>query len=47
MRPNLEKVVNLFQPDVNGYSDWVTVEEVIESGLSWSNNGNVRRGVAF
>lgn len=47
MRPNLEKVVNLFQPDTDGYSDWVSVDDVINAGLSWSNNGNVRRGVAF
>lgn len=47
MRPNLEKVVNLFKPDVNGYSNWVSIEEVINSGLSWSNNGNIRRGIAF
>lgn len=47
MRPNLQKVVLLFQPDVNGYSDWVCVDDVINSGLSWSNNGNIRRGVAF
>lgn len=47
MRPNLEKVVNLFCPNVNGYSKWITVEEVKKAGLVWSNNGNVRRGVAF
>lgn len=47
MRPNLIKVLELFSPDANGYSDWVSVEDVISSGLSWSNNGNVRRGVAF
>ena len=47
MRPNLQKVVNLFQPDADGYSDWVSVDDVINAGLSWSNNGNVRRGVAF
>lgn len=47
MRKNLEKVVNLFLPDVDGYSDWVTVQEVINYGLNWSNNGNVRRGTVF
>lgn len=47
MRPNLQKVVTLFQPDADGYSDWVSVDDVINAGLSWSNNGNVRRGVAF
>jgi hypothetical protein len=47
MRPNLQKVVNLFQPNVNGCSDWVSVDDVANAGLSWSNNGNVRRGIAF
>ena len=47
MRPNLQKVVNLFQPDAEGYSNWASVEDVINAGLSWSNNGNVRRGIAF
>ena len=47
MRPNLTKVTNLFSPDENGVSDWVTVAQVIEAGLKWTSNGNVRRGVAF
>lgn len=47
MRPNLEKVVNFFQPDSNGYSNWITIDSVINAKLSWSNNGNVRRGTAF
>lgn len=47
MRPNLVKVLNLFQPDVYGHSGWITIEEVVKAGLSWSNNGNIRRGVAF
>lgn len=47
MRPNLQKVVNLFQPDAEGYSTWISVDDVINAGLSWSNNGNVRRGIAF
>ena len=47
IRPNLQKVNNLFCPDENGYSSWKTVEEVIAAGLNWSENGNVRRNVAF
>lgn len=47
MKPNLQKVINLFQPDVDGFSNWVSVCDVINAGLSWSNNGNVRRGIAF
>ncbi len=46
-RPNLEKVKSLFNPDENGCSEWVTVEQVIDHGLKWSKNGNVRRGIAF
>lgn len=47
MRPNLKKVVELFEPDINGVSQWKTIEEVQSFGLSWSNNGNIRRGIAF
>lgn len=47
MRPNLKKVIDLFKPDENGLSEWRTVEDVISAGLSWSSNGNVRRGIAF
>jgi hypothetical protein len=47
MRPNLRKVNSLFRPDDSGTSNWITVEDVIDFGLSWSTNGNVRRGVAF
>ena len=47
VRPNLEKVVNLFQPDSNGCSNWITVDRVKNADLSWTNNGNVRRGIVF
>lgn len=47
MRPNLQKVINLFQPDENGCSEWKSIDEILNAGLSWSNNGNVRRGIAF
>ena len=47
MRPNLEKVVNLFKPDANGFSEWMSIQDVRDNGLSWSDNGNVRRGVVF
>lgn len=46
-RPNLKKVNDLFQPDEYGHSKWVTIDEVVNAGLSWSNNGNGRRGCAF
>ena len=47
MRPNLKKVITVFSPDADGCSKWVTVESVIEGGLKWTSNGNIRRGVAF
>jgi hypothetical protein len=47
MRPNLSKVLNLFRPNTEGISNWVSIDEIMNTGLSWSNNGNVRRGVAF
>ena len=42
-RPNLKKVKDLFSPDEKGCSDWKTIQEVIDAGLNWSENGNVRR----
>ena len=47
MKPNLKKVLSVFNPDTNGHSDWVTIQQVIDGGLRWSANGNVRRNVPF
>ena len=44
---NLEKVISLFQPDKNGYSRKVSREEIENSNLTWSKNGNGRRNVYF
>tara|TARA_Y100001937_G_scaffold113847_1_gene162968 strand:+ start:103 stop:684 length:582 start_codon:yes stop_codon:yes gene_type:complete len=44
---NLEKVISLFNPDENGYSRRVRVEEIENSNLTWSKNGNGRRGKFF
>ena len=44
---NLEKVITLFNPDKNGYSRKVGVEEIQKSPLTWGNNGNGRRNVFF
>ena len=44
---NLEKVISLFNPDENGYSRKVRVEEIENSNLTWSKNGNGRRGKFF
>ncbi len=42
-----ERVVRLFRPDNNGVSRWVPISEVIGADISWSKNGNMRRGIAF
>jgi hypothetical protein len=42
-----ERLLKLFKPDKQGKSRWVSVDEVIESGLSWTKNGNLRHGIAF
>jgi uncharacterized lipoprotein YddW (UPF0748 family) len=47
MRPNLKKVISVFTPDVDGNSEWVSVDDVMAGGLKWTKNGNIRRGVAF
>lgn len=44
---NLQKVQILFQPDENGFSRWVSREELDVSDLYFSNNGNSRHGVFF
>jgi hypothetical protein len=44
---NRSKAIALFKPDSDGHSRWVSVNEFKDAGLSWSNNGNLRRGKAF
>ena len=44
---NLQKVDALFKPDENGYSRVVSREEIENSNLTWSKNGNGRRGTFF
>ena len=44
---NLQKVDALFQPDENGHSRVVSREEIENSNLTWSKNGNGRRNVYF
>jgi len=40
-------IKQLFRPNGDGESEWVTVPKIKAAGLKWSSNGNVRRGVAF
>ena len=43
----LEIIEQLFKPDENGISGWITTDKIKESGLPWSNNGNCRHGIFF
>jgi hypothetical protein len=42
-----ERVTTLFSPDSQGISRWVTTDEVVAANITWTRNGNLRRGVAF
>lgn len=42
-----DRAIRLFRPNKNGESGWVPVEQFAEAGLTWTKNGNMRRGVAF
>jgi hypothetical protein len=44
---NLQKVEELFQPCINGFSQWVSRQDIEASELPFSNNGNSRNGVFF
>lgn len=46
-RSKRDRAIALFEPDEDGFSDWVSVSEFVPAGLNWGNNGNIRRGVAF
>lgn len=41
---NLQKVNELFKPDEDGCSRWVSTSEFEAAGLKWSANGNGRNG---
>lgn len=40
-------VDSIFKPDLEGISEWVSREKLIESELNWGNNGNGRHGIYF
>lgn len=46
-KSNKEKVIELFRPNAEGESDWVSVKAFVAVGLNWSKNGNARHGVFF
>lgn len=40
-------VDSIFKPDIEGVSEWVSREKLMESELNWGNNGIGRHGVYF
>ena len=44
---NYEKVIKLFNPNSDGISKWVSVEDFATVDLKWGNNGHGRHGVFF
>ena len=47
MTSRQEKAIALFKPDINGESQWVSVEDFEPGGLKWTSNGNLRRGAPW
>jgi hypothetical protein len=41
------KVLQLFQPNDSGESEWVSIDRFAPAGLRWSDNGNLRRGAPW
>lgn len=46
-KSNKQKVEDLFKPYRNGKSKWISVEDIKNSDLTWTKNGNARHGVFF
>ena len=46
-RLNYEKVIELFNPNSDGISKWVSVDDFASVELKWGNNGHGRHGVFF
>ncbi len=46
-RSKRDRAMQLFRPNKNGVSGWIAVSEFPAAGLTWTTNGNMRRGVAF
>ena len=42
-----ERVMALFKPDDNGFSEWFTRDEMVKAGLDLGNNGAQRYGAFF
>ena len=44
---NFEKIIELFKPNKDGISKWISVDDFATVDLNWSKNGNARHGVFF
>jgi hypothetical protein len=44
---NYDKVIKLFNPNTDGISKWVPVDDFASVELNWSSNGNARHEVFF
>lgn len=38
------RIENIFSPDDNGCSNWISAQRIIDGGLKWTKNGNMRHG---
>jgi hypothetical protein len=41
------QVINLFKPNADGKSQWITREAIDKTILNWGKNGNARHGIYF
>ena len=39
-----EKFLQIFKPNSEGISEWISIEEIKEGGIKWGDNGNGRHG---
>jgi 5-methylcytosine-specific restriction endonuclease McrA len=44
---NQNKIDNIFNPNKDGISQWFSIKEIIDGGLRWSKNGNIRHNTCW
>lgn len=44
---NQNKIDEIFNPNKDGVSKWCTIEEIIDGGLNWTKNGNIRHNTCW
>ena len=47
MIKNKEKIIDLFKPNLLGFSNWIDISEIKKSSLPWTSNGNSRHNVLW